>query len=269
MDGVIQLKDPCAEERQDPTGSAVILRDTAFRHAAREVRVAVFGDDHGFAPDLDLYLRPLAIRWEARRLPEIPRASPVPADADLLVLADDTAGPRAIDLLQRLRLATDLPCLVVLPPAQEDVDRIMALEMGADGWIGRGARPREVRAHVTAVLRRHRRARDPAAAAGWRICAERRDLLDPMGRPCGLTPAEFELLRLLAAGAGATVSRDTLSRHIFGRRYTPEDRAIDNLVVRLRRKVEPDPRAPRLIKAARPFGYFFTCFEALAAADAE
>lgn len=234
--------------------------------------LALVGDLHGFDALLD---RHLAMNGFTR-LP--------PGHADILgertsiaILADSADGRRAMDRLRRLRQRSDLPCIVVLPADHEDLDRIAALEMGADDWITQGARPREVVAHLRAVLRRMRGAPAQAPAPlwadtpGWLLCPRRRELFDAAGRPRRLTPSEFELLRLLVLADGETLPRDVICQQVFGRRHHPEDRAVDNLVVRLRRKVEPDPQQPRLIKSARQVGYFFTGFpaarEAAAAGD--
>lgn len=226
--------------------------------------IALVGDTHGFAPTLgdQLAAHGLALR----RVPVDGLGGDVFEQVALAIIADVADQARAIDLLQALRRRADLPCIIVLPRGHLEIDRIMALEAGADDWIGQGAGAREVTAHIRAVLRRPTGSgRAPLAAAshGWQLCPRRRDLFDDGGLPRGLTPSEFELLRLLVLADGATLGRDALCRSVFGRNHQPEDRAVDNLVVRLRRKVEPDPRNPQLIRSARPLGYFFAGFPAM------
>ena len=100
-----------------------------------------------------------------------------------------------------------------------------------------------------------------AAAAGldgWRLLPERRQLLRPDGRECPLTTAEFDLVRVLVERPGRAVSRDAIARSVFGRPFRPEDRTVDNLVLRLRRKL--DAAGPRAIRTVRGAGYMFAGF---------
>lgn len=157
---------------------------------------------------------------------------------------------------------------MILTGLDDPVDRILGLELGADDYIQKTAMPREILARIRAVLRRVRPAAAAAAAApqanDWELRAPEHELYRPDGVPCRLTFAEFALLNALVSARGEPISRDVLTEQVFDRPYRPGDRAIDSLIVRVRRKLEPDPEQPVVIKSARQQGYLFTAFPPLA-----
>lgn len=160
--------------------------------------------------------------------------------------------------------------VLVLSDADDETDRVLCLELGADDVILKTASLRELLARVRAATRRlgaeaRRDALEPApisasAARGWQFLSGRRELRAPNGTPVPLTSAEYNLLDVLVMNAGTPLSRDYLSRAVFGRTYNALDRGIDNLVTRLRRKLGDPARAAQVIKTARPIGYVFTGF---------
>lgn len=196
-----------------------------------------------------------------------------PGAASLLVMR--LAGPSraGLDLLRRIRRASPVPCILVAGRADVLAERVAALELGADDCWHHGMAKVEMLARVQAMLRRvppvtggttpvdlpqaHPRAgiRDGAARTalpgGWRLLPQRRVLVAADGRlSIRLTGAEFEFLRLLAAAGGEPVDRDVISRAVFRRPWRIEDRAVDGLVKRLRRKLEDDA-----IATVRGVGY--------------
>ncbi len=184
-----------------------------------------------------------------------------------LLLLDQRLGPvNGMDVLRAVRMRSDIPC-VMLTGVTDPVDRILGLELGADDYVNKTALPREVLARIRAVLRRARP--EPAAvplaqeaSGGWDLRIAERELYRPDGTRCHLTSAEFSLLNALATAAGAPQGREALTERVFDRPYRPGDRAIDSLVVRLRRKLEPDPEQPVVIISARQQGYLFAGFPA-------
>jgi DNA-binding response OmpR family regulator len=147
----------------------------------------------------------------------------------------------------------------------DTIDRVVGLELGADDYIAKPFHVREVLARVRAVLRRTGRSGAPDAAAkderltfeGWVLDIARRELISPAGGSCELTTSEFDLLKAFAMHPKRVLSRDQIMDLLRGHDWNPVDRSIDNLVVRLRRKVEADPESPRLIKTVRGVGYTF------------
>jgi DNA-binding response OmpR family regulator len=227
--------------------------------------VVLLDDDPDFAEELTLFLtdhgiRCVAVTDPAHLMPLLSELGP-----DLLLL-DQRLGPTTgMEVLREVRNVSTVPC-VILTGMQDPIDRILGLELGADDYIHKTAMPREILARIRAVLRRAKPAvAAPLAAAApaagkWAFQVAERELYRPDGTRCHLTSAEFGLLHALVEGRGEPLSREQLTERVFDRPYRPGDRAIDGLVVRLRRKVEPDPDHPSVIKSARQQGYLFAGF---------
>ncbi|MDT7837360.1 winged helix-turn-helix domain-containing protein [Aquabacterium sp. OR-4] len=187
------------------------------------------------------------------------------------------AAGSAGDAWQRLRGLRDaaprLP-VIVLQPHADATDRAVALELGADAVVDDDCGPRELRARVAALLRRHRDdrrglpAEGPAAAGGWRLDAARRGVHAPDGTDgdaagelfIALSASEFRLLRALMQQPGRPLQRADLLSLALGAAEAQRERSIDLLVSRLRRTLGDDPQMPRLIRTVRGAGY---CFEPL------
>ncbi|MGG5811289.1 winged helix-turn-helix domain-containing protein [Falsiroseomonas sp. CW058] len=180
----------------------------------------------------------------------------------LVVLHHRLELDRDLGLLRRIRAVSAVPTIMRAMDADDEVDRVMALELGADDYLSSHASPRELLARIRSVLRRAGGGAVPAGESGWRICPRQRELFGPDGAPRGLTSAEYELLHGLVRQQGVPVQRDALSLAVLRRPYHPEDRALDNLVLRLRRKLNDDGASARLIKSVRGVGYVFVGFDA-------
>jgi two-component system, OmpR family, torCAD operon response regulator TorR len=183
---------------------------------------------------------------------------------DLLILDLNLPDADGLNLARQLGPRPG-PAVIMVTSRADDVDRIIGLEMGADDYITKPFNPRELMARVKAVLRRVH-APAPAAAEpggqpitfnGWKLDPTSRSLWDPRGKEVHLTRAEFDLLAVLASRAGRAQTRDQLLDAIAGRESAPFDRTIDVLIARLRRKIEADPKAPKLILTMPGFGYKF------------
>ena len=159
----------------------------------------------------------------------------------------------------------DLIILDVMLPG-EDVDRIVGLEMGADDYLPKPFNPRELLARINAVLRRQAAAQAASSIEGastlvfegWRIDLRLRELRNPEGARVAVTSAEFDLLRTFCERPGRVLSRDSLLDLTQGRNTGSFERSIDVLVSRIRRKIEPNPADPTIIKTVRSGGYLFT-----------
>ena len=166
---------------------------------------------------------------------------------------------------REIRARSEVPIIMVTGKG-DTIDRVVGLELGADDYIAKPFHVREVLARVRAVLRRAgmRQGGSDATAReerltfeGWVLDVARRELLSPAGESCELTTSEFDLLKAFATHPKRVLSRDRIMDLLRGHDWSPADRSIDNLVVRLRRKVETDPESPRLIKTVRGVGYTF------------
>ena len=176
---------------------------------------------------------------------------------DLMLPGDD-----GLVLCRRLRSTSTLP-IIMLTAMADEVDRIIGLEMGADDYIAKVANPRELLARVRAVLRRAgpAEAGEPADQrrilefAGWRLDVTHRQLYSAKNALVPLRAGEFELLLAFVERPRRVLSRDQLLDLSRGRSANAFDRSIDVQVSRLRRKIEPDPKEPTLIKTVRSGGY--------------
>jgi DNA-binding response OmpR family regulator len=152
--------------------------------------------------------------------------------------------------------------IMMVTVASETVDRVVGLETGADDYIAKPFEPRELLARVRSVLRR---ATHEIPTAGSRVRMgrrvldlERRVLIDPAdGSSETLTASEFDLLKVFAEHPNRPLQRDWLLEVVAHRETEAFDRAIDLRVTRLRRKIEPDPAHPDVIRTVRGVGYMF------------
>ena len=182
---------------------------------------------------------------------------------DLVILDVMMPGEDGLSLCRHIRETSDLP-VILLTAMAEETDRIVGLEMGADDYVVKPFSPRELVARIKVVLRRMGRGggiklRAPEtgsyAFAGWVLKAGERGLVDPDGVSVPLSTGEFNLMLAFVTHPRQVLSRDQLLDLAYGREAHAFDRAIDNHISRLRRKVEEDPKAPGLIKTVWGGGY--------------
>jgi two-component system OmpR family response regulator len=183
---------------------------------------------------------------------------------DLVILDLMLPDEDGLSLCRELRATTQIP-VVFLTAAGSETDRIVGLEMGADDYLAKPFSSRELLARVRAVLRRTAnltpQAPEPQSQgrkftfSGWTLDTGRRQLHAPDGVLVELSGAEYELLVIFLKSPQIVLNRDQLLEETRGRIAGPFDRTIDVQVGRLRRKIEPDPKNPELIKTVRGGGY--------------
>ncbi len=165
-------------------------------------------------------------------------------------------------LARELRATSDV-ALVILTGKSDTVDKVVGLELGADDYVTKPFDERELLARVHSVLRRAGAAWDSnrpaggtrACFAGWTLDLDAYELTSPAGEPVSLTYHEFQLLAAFVQHPRRVLTREAILDLVAGRDWSPEDRSVDVLVGRLRRKIEKDPRKPRLIETVRGVGY--------------
>lgn len=181
---------------------------------------------------------------------------------DLVVLDVMMPGEDGLSVCRRLRASSNLPILM-LTALGEETDRIVGLEMGADDYLAKPFSPRELLARIKAILRRSTSGRvEGGDLAGrrigfgrWILDSDRRVLLDEDGSETPLTTAEFRLLTAFLERPRFVLTRAQLLDLTGGRQAQVFDRAIDNQISRLRRKLEKDPTSPKLITTVWGGGY--------------
>ena len=163
-----------------------------------------------------------------------------------------------------VRAKSDIPIIMVTAKSA-DIDRVVGLEVGADDYIVKPFNVREVLARVRAVLRRTSArgivlhdAGDVAVFDGWTINRSAQELTSPDGNLVNLTTAEYRLLDCFVRRPGRVLSRDSLIDFVGGHDSEPLERSVDTIIGRLRKKIETDPKLPRIIKTVRGAGYIFT-----------
>ncbi|MGZ5089593.1 MAG: response regulator [Burkholderiales bacterium] len=182
---------------------------------------------------------------------------------DLALVDIHMPGEDGLSLARHLRERYEHTAIVMLTSAGTVVDRIVGLEMGADDYVPKPFDPRELLARIKSVLRR------TSAAARADIGDERvrigrcvldlgaHRLTDKAGEEVAMSPLEFDLLKAFAQHPNQALSRERILSLSQQRDWDPFDRSVDLRVMRLRKKIEPDPEHPQFIKTVRNEGYIF------------
>ena len=167
-------------------------------------------------------------------------------------------GMDGLDLTRELRRDSTIP-IVMLTARDDELDKLLGLELGADDYLTKPFSPRELVARVRAVLRRADRPLEAAETirAGDVVLDLPRMRAEVGGTAVELTPTEFQLLATLAARPGRIFTRSQLLDALHGVAFETYERAIDSHIKNLRRKVEPDPRRPRYVLTVYGVGYRF------------
>lgn len=187
------------------------------------------------------------------------------AEPSLIILDLRLGQEDGLDLLREIRSYSDVPVIITTGHRPDEIDRIVGLELGADDYIIKPFSLRELLARVRAVLRRQEmgraaRARDPERGGyrfnGWTLERRGRKLLDADNCLVALSKGEYALLLAFLEAPQRPLTRE----HLLQATRVHEDifdRSIDVQVLRLRRKLETDPSAPRIIQTERGVGYVF------------
>ncbi|WP_424943146.1 response regulator [Aliiroseovarius crassostreae] len=182
---------------------------------------------------------------------------------DLIVLDIRLPGKDGLTLLRELRTHSDVP-VIVTSARTEDVDHIVALEIGADDYLDKPINLRELLVRTKNILRRMAMPATPPQETdelqkfnGWTLDRAARTLTKASGEDVHLTRGEFDLLSFMAQRPGRVLQRDQLLDCLAGREWQPFDRTIDVLIGRLRNKIESDPKTPAIVITVHGVGYVF------------
>ena len=186
---------------------------------------------------------------------------------DLIVLDLNMPEEDGLSIVRDLKKGTNVP-VIMLTATASPIDRVVGLELGADDYLAKPAELRELVARVRSVIRRASQTAAASAAAGaarekvrfgtkW-LDLEARVLQDEDGVDHPLTTSEFNLLKAFADHPRRVLSRERLLDLANARDPDAFDRAIDVRITRIRKKVEPDPNHPRIIRTIRGAGYVFS-----------
>jgi two-component system, OmpR family, response regulator len=186
-------------------------------------------------------------------------------EPDLVLLDLRLDKEDGLDLLRDVRSRSDVPIIIMTGHRRDEIDRVVGLELGADDYVSKPFGLRELLARIRAVLRRHEFGRNDSGERssggyrfdGWKLDLKLRRLTDKGGEAISLTKGEYALLVAFLAAPGRPLTRG----HLLQATRVHEDvsdRSIDVQVLRLRRKLELDPSAPRIVQTERGVGYRFT-----------
>ena len=177
---------------------------------------------------------------------------------DLILLDLGLPELDGLEVTRRLRRDSGVP-IIMLTARDDETDKVIGLELGADDYVTKPFSPRELAARVRAVLRRHAGdAQADVLRAGDLILDVPRIRAEVAGRVVALTATEFQLLAAMARQPGRVFTRSQLLDAIHGLAFESYERAIDAHVKNIRRKIEPDPRTPRYLLTVYGVGYRLT-----------
>ena len=190
------------------------------------------------------------------------------SNPDLILLDLMLPGMNGFDVCRKVREAGSSTPIIMLTAREEETDKVLGLELGADDYITKPFSMRELLARVKANIRRVSMAPAPTAPAELpakdlvrlgRVTIDReKATIFKDGRPLDLTQREYDLICFLASQPGKVFSREALMEHVWNYEgYVGDVRAVDVAVRRLREKIEDDPAAPKFIVTKRGMGYLF------------
>jgi len=236
-----------SETTPSPPSVLVIDDDAAMQHMLR-----------GYLEQHTVHVLSALRRDDANR--QLATSKPDIIILDLRLGSDD-----GLDLLRDIRARSDVPVIITTGHRRDEIDRVVGLELGADDYITKPFGPRELLARIRAVLRRQELGRAAWQRTvevgrfrfgGWELDRRTRRLIDPSRAPVTLTKGEYALLIAFLDAPQRPLSRE----HLLQATRVHEDvfdRSIDVQILRLRRKLETDPGAPRIIQTERGVGYVF------------
>ena len=226
--------------------SVLLVEDDAFQRKAAETYL------------LNHDLKVIAVENGAQMRRQISRAMP-----DLVLLDVQLPGQDdGFALARWLRESSTRVGIIMLTAAGDSVDKVLGLESGADDYVAKPYEPRELLARCKSVLRRSANKTTPSRLERVRMGRHtldlaKRDLHDDTGADVAVTPGEFDILKIFAENPNRPLSRDWLLETTSHRARDPFDRAIDLRITRIRRKIEPAPEKPTVIRTVRGIGYMF------------
>lgn len=229
-----------------------------------EVEILCVDDDPGIRRALSRYLSSVGYQVDTVGSGEEMRQYLKNKQPDLILLDLELPDSNGLELAKELRKETGAG-IIILTGSEEQIDKIIGLEVGADDFMQKPFDERELLARIHSVLRRtgqiaKTQSNDNTIArfGNWTVDLTAHTVSDQYAEEVVLTSHEFQLLTILIHNANKVLSRDQIMDKMSGRDWIPSDRSIDVLVSKLRKKIESDHTQPSLIKTIRGSGYILT-----------
>jgi DNA-binding response OmpR family regulator len=176
---------------------------------------------------------------------------------DLLMIEVPVAGRGPVELCMELAACHPNKHIMILGDGGSELDKVLALEAGADDYIVKPFAPRELVARVRALLRRGKRKTAPVIRFGNVEVDRQRRIVTCRGKEIPMTPCEYKLLLFFLSNADMTLTRQTLLQSVWGYNEDASTRTLDAHVSKLRNKCETDPSTPRHFMTIHGVGYRF------------
>lgn len=230
---------------------------------SQQRRILVVDDDPQIGRYLKRYLEAEGLSVEVAYDGNEMRQLMQQQNFDLVILDLSMPGDDGLTLTRELRRTSEVG-IIILTGKEGSVERVVGLELGADDYVSKPFDERELLARIRSVMRRSGPTSNDALArqgelrfGEFSLNLGARELRHGERGVVALTTLEFDLLAVLVRNSPQVMSREQLLEQAAGRNWSPFDRAVDTAIVKLRRKMEPDPRQPALIKTVRGVGYMF------------
>lgn len=191
---------------------------------------------------------------------------------DLIVLDVMLPGVDGITLARELRVKTDIG-IIMLTARDDPVDTIVGLEVGADDYVTKPFDNKQLLARIRSLLRRllvkadangNHLAGSIVQFEGWNLDLSAYELVSPIGEKIRLTTQEFRLLEIFVNNAGQVLSRNKIMQCLSQQEWLPDNRSLDVMIGRLRKRIEENTAEPKIIRTIRNVGYQFTAIISMA-----
>ena len=233
----------------------------------QDAKILIVDDDARLCKVLDRYLTSAGYQVKTANNGEEMHKSIKIRTPDIVILDLQLPGKHGLELAMEIRRDSEIG-IIILTGTGDKFDEIVGLEGGADGYLLKPVEERELLARVRALRRRlvttsdnvDKKNKSIAKFSGWTMDFDAYELISPTGESVSVTSYEFQILATLVQNSNRVLSRNQIMENSTGRDrdWMTDDRSVDVLIGKLRKKIEEDPHNPSMIKTIRGAGYKFT-----------
>lgn len=225
--------------------------------AEKKGKILIVEDDTSIAAGLRMNLRHEGFEVSLEVDGESGLRAALDGAPDLIILDVMLPSMNGFEVLRELRRRQSTAGVIMLTAKGQEEDKVLGLDLGADDYVGKPFGLQELIARIYAVLRRRQAAQPDRVRFADVVIDKEARTVEKSGEAVALSPREMSLLLFFVDHAGRAHSRDALLDGAWGLDYDGTARTVDNFVVSLRKKLEPDPDKPQFFKTVRGVGYRF------------